>query len=65
MEDVRDVSTKERFDRFLKRSGLFTKPAREHLAKFLPKQSDSDSKDFDIVTNFTEKLKELNNSFRN
>ena len=64
LEDVRDISTKERFDRFLKRSGIFTKSAREHLAKFLPKQSDSDREEIEAMSTITDDMKKFTKSLR-
>ena len=63
-EDVRDISTKEGFDRFLKKTGLFTKSARQHLAKLLPKQSDSDSREISLITSCTEEMKKFTQSLR-
>lgn len=63
-EDVRDISDKEGFDRLLKETGLFTKSAREYLAAFLPKRSDSDSKGIEIITGFTKELEEFTKSLK-
>jgi HK97 family phage prohead protease len=58
-EDVRDISDKEGFDRFLKKSALFTKSAREYLAGLLPKRSDSDSAEIEVIANHSSNIKEL------
>ncbi len=63
-EDVRDISNKEDFDRFLKGQGSYTKAAREYLAKFLPKRSDSDSAGIEVITGFTKGLKDLTTLLR-
>jgi len=58
-EDVESISDKEGFVSLLKETGLFTKAARENLAKFLPKRSNSDSMGIKVITGFTDELNEL------
>lgn len=58
-EDVKDVSDKEGFGGFLKSTGLFTKSAREYLAGLLSKRSDSDRKEGEIISGFSNGIKEL------